>query len=443
MNLALPLVLFTTVLMLGEPKLANVIHTVYPRSMAEQLGLQIGDRLVAVDGAPVDVWDDLQRLLEERVGHTVELTVVRDGEQRMVELPDKAVRLAREGSLDFFALGFSPLSRSTLVGVVDPGSPAGRAGLQSGDLIANIDGVDVATWEDLENALVSTSQHHVVRVRIEDGQPVRTELALDPDPSWTRPEWATSADPWGLEYPAVVIGAVSPNSAAMKAGVRTGDRIVSIDGTPVQGWDEVLMLVAKTAQPDQAPRALDLDLVRDGKTVSLNFQPTWDQSIGRGGVVSYRPLLGISQYQNLQLSLDEVKKRYSFLEASSRSAALTSEAFQTLVRMVWNMVSYQVKVTDALGGPVAIVREAGEAAQSGIFSYVRTMAFISLSLGVVNLVPFPLLDGGQIVFYAIEGIRGRPLPVVIRDRIQMIGILALVALFLVVTVNDVSRWIGG
>jgi regulator of sigma E protease len=107
------------------------------------------------------------------------------------------------------------------------------------------------------------------------------------------------------------------------------------------------------------------------------------------------------------------------------------------------MVTYQMKVTDALGGPVAIVREAGEAAQNGIFTYVRTMALISLSLGVVNLVPFPVLDGGQIVFYAIEGIRGRPLPVAIRDRIQMIGVLALVALFLIITVKDVSMWIGG
>jgi regulator of sigma E protease len=391
------------------------------------------------------VWDDLQVALEDRLGQPVKLTVARDGEpERAMEVPGSQVKLGREGTLDLFALGFSPDARSTVVSVVDPGSPAAKAGLATGDAITEVDGKKVQTWEELEAALTPDAAHAITTLRRSShGDPAKSELRLEPDPAWTRPAWDTLGDTWGLEYPAVVIGVVNPDSAALEAGVQPGDRILAIDGTAVDGWDDVLVLVAKTARENDVPRPLKLDLYRSGQTLSLEFQPRWEQSIARGGVVHYRPLLGIARYPDSEIVVETISKKYSFPQAASRAASLTSEAFRTLLQLLWNMVTYQMKVTDALGGPVAIVREAGEAAQNGIFTYVRTMALISLSLGVVNLVPFPVLDGGQIVFYAIEGIRGRPLPVAIRDRIQMIGVLALVALFLIITVKDVSMWIGG
>ncbi|MEQ1564450.1 MAG: RIP metalloprotease RseP [Myxococcota bacterium] len=461
MNLGLAVVLITVVLMAGEPKLQAKVGILYPGGAAEGVGIRYGDHILAADGHPIDVWDDLQIHLEDHLGEPVELTVqTAEDPPRKVTIPGESVRVAFDGNLDLFELGFTPLVRSSLVGVVDPDSPAGRAGLRSGDAVVKVDGAEIRTWVQLTAALAPGVPHTIERLRAEEEGVSTATATLTPDPAWAAPEWVADAsrpmaDAWGLEPPVVVVGAISPRqkrsgcsggeevSRAEAAGVQVGDRMVRIDGSRIDGWSDVLRLVAATARPGEPPRELTLDLIREGEPVSLTFQPSWESDVARHGVVNLRPLMGIRQYPGVEIALDLVPKYYSLPAAAARAVEETGEDTVALVRLVWNMVSGQVSMGDYLGGPVAIVRQAGEAAQAGVFRYVKTMAIISLSLGVLNLMPFPLLDGGQIVFYLIEGIRGRPVSPRVREPILMLGGLALMALILYVTVNDVSRWIGG
>lgn len=441
MNLALPLVLFTGIYMLGQPQPEARIGTLYPYSPAAEVGLAVGDRLTTVAHEPVDVWSDLIRVLERHIDEPIALTVTRGERPIDVTLPAGSVQLRPDGQIESTLLGISPNPRSTLVGVPDPKSPAGLAGFRTGDAVVSVDGAEVRTWEDLEAALTTAGEHSLVRVRAIDGEVARDTVAV------RAPTVAVAAGAlaWGFEHPATYVGAVVPESAAQQAGVRVGDRLEAVDGAPVRVWSDVLTLVARTAENaptsldgSTEPRPLRLELTRDGERISLDFSPRWEREV-LPSKVNIRPLMGVGQYAELHVSGEMIRKYYGFGEAGTRAVEETGALFAQTMQMLGMLVGAKVKVTEVMGGPLAILQAAGESAKDGIFTFVRMMGMISLSLGIVNLLPIPVLDGGQILFYAFEGIRGRPLPLVWRERIQMVAVLMLAALLLVITVNDVSR----
>jgi regulator of sigma E protease len=249
------------------------------------------------------------------------------------------------------------------------------------------------------------------------------------------------ADVWGVLPVAVFVGDVQPDSPAAANGVQPDDRIWSVDGTVVRTWFDLTRLVATTAKglkEGENPRALALVVIRDGKSVPISLEPRMETDVA-GGTVSRRPVMGIHQYPKAFVAGDEVKKYYGITEAIPRAARETAYLTTATVAMLGHIFTGQVPAKDSIGGPIEIFRMAGQGAERGIYSYVRLIGTISISLGIFNLLPVPVLDGGQIMFYAIEGIRGRPLSLAVREKLQMAGVLALVALMLVVAVLDINR----
>jgi len=231
---------------------------------------------------------------------------------------------------------------------------------------------------------------------------------------------------------------------AAAAGIRPDDRLYRVDGHPVRTWSDLTSLVGATVEeagPDATPRALTVDLVRQGELVTLQFTPSVERDIVRG-TVRYRPLMGIQQYPDAWRAAPEVKKYYGLLEAVPRATEEGMMVLKGTLGVLGSLFTGELEPSESIGGPIEIFRAAGEGAKAGIFTFARLMGTISFSLGIINLLPVPVLDGGQIVFYAIEGIRGRPLSLELRERVQMVGVLALVAIMLMVTVMDVNRWLG-
>ena len=161
------------------------------------------------------------------------------------------------------------------------------------------------------------------------------------------------------------------------------------------------------------------------------------------GDVRYRPIIGVQIHPDAYVSGPQVQKYYSFTEAVPRAVEEATNILGLTVGVLGKLITFDLKPQEALGGPVEIFRAAGQGAEAGFHGFARLLATISFSLGIVNLLPVPVLDGGQIVFYSLEAIRGRPLSLELRERIQMIGVLALAALMLAVTVMDVNRWLSG
>jgi regulator of sigma E protease len=185
-----------------------------------------------------------------------------------------------------------------------------------------------------------------------------------------------------------------------------------------------------------------LQVIRAGEMVELTLQPEMVREV-RGTEPRYRPIIGIFQYDDSFIAGREVRKYFGITEAVPIAVAETAMVFGHTVKVLSNLVTRKLQVKESVGGPVAIFTAAGQSAEDGLFAFAELMGMISFSLGFINLLPVPVLDGGHIIFYTVEAIRGRPLSLEFRERVQMVGVLGLVALMLMVTAYDISRTFGG
>ncbi|MBA2320217.1 MAG: RIP metalloprotease RseP [Deltaproteobacteria bacterium] len=445
-NLVLPVVLFTIVLLLGEPQPDNAVGLVLPNAAAAQAGIQPGDRIVAVEGERIGVWLDVMDRLADRAGTDTRLTIERGEAVQEIVLPGSALALTEFDRLDSEPLGMFQSSYSSRVGVDDPTSPAWRAGLRTGDAIVEVDGTPVATLEALRTALEASDDHVVSVLTQEEGSVKRKEgIALAADPIWSPRAGDLLADRYGLVPVLVFVGTVTEDGAAAKAGIQANDRLWSIDGHAISDWSDLVARVGATVTSrtsDAVPRPLDLVVYRDGEQIPTTLTPTIQRDIVISEV-RWRPVMGVMQYPDVYVDGAIVNKYYSLFEAIPRAVTETKLVAAHTFTSLGNLLTGELKIQESLGGPVEMFRTAAMAAREGMFTFARTMGIISFGLGVMNFLPIPVLDGGQILFYSIEGLRGRPLSHQLRERVQAIGVLALVAVMLLVTVMDVNRWLAG
>ena len=462
-NLILPFILFTGLYMAGRPLPDAHVGRVLPGSVAEEAGFQEGDRLVAVQSEPVDNWLEYQRALVTHAGESVAISVERSGQSVAVVLPENVV--PEEQQDIYTALGLGHQSLSTSIGITDPKGPAYQSGLRTGDLIETVDGDEVLTFRALQQALTPGQAHELVVQRLEPAEkkgedPVQREvkLTLQPNPEWSPPFTEVHANVWGIIPVEVFVANVQEDSAAEQAGVQRGDRLFAIDGERLRSWEDILRLVAVTAddldleqvavqsrgcfsaEPTLYGRSLSLEVIRAGELKKLEFKPKIRRLV-LGGEVTFRPIMGVEPYQPMKVRGNLEPAFYGAVQAVPLAVDEGVSLITQTLEALGNLITGELRPDEGLGGPVAIVRSAGLAAKAGWHRFVLMMGAISFSLGIINLLPVPVLDGGQILFYTIEGIRGRPVPLAIRERVQMIGVLFLAALMVMVVVNDIGNWL--
>jgi regulator of sigma E protease len=226
------------------------------------------------------------------------------------------------------------------------------------------------------------------------------------------------------------IGAVVPGAPAAEAGVKDGDVIKTVDGIPVTTWEDLALRVRESEG-----RTLALGIDRDGQGVTLDVAPKpREERDHLGEVIGEAYMIGIERaLEPRPVGLFDavgLGARYTW--------GFTRLIFETLARLVQGRVS-----AGDLGGPIMIAQEAGRRAASGLEPLLRFMALISINLGVINVLPVPVLDGGHLAFFLIEAIRGRPLSVRYREIAQQVGVFLLVALMVFVVFNDISRIVSG
>lgn len=438
-NLALPFVLFTALLMAGRPDWGTTVGQVLPGSEAERSGLRTGDVIVAVDGDPAEVWTDVEAATRARVGTSgpVRLDVRRADASVPVVLPAEALRPDRGGGVDLVAAGIQPWAHSTRVGVDDPASPAGRVGLRTGDRIVRVDGVEVLRWDELVAALSGPS-HRVAweRAPVDGTGALETgEAVLVADAGWAGTP-TLYPNPWGLAPVAVFASRVDESGPAARGGVRAGDRFVSLDGVPIASFEGFIAQVAATVPSGGVPRPVELAVVRDGALQALTLTP--ELQVVQGEAYA-RPVIGVRSHGGMGVAPPRAQKHFTFAEAVPQAARESLDVIRATLAAIGNLLTGWSSPRDSLGGPVEMFVSAGTAAEAGVFVYATLVAAISVSLGLINLLPIPVFDGGQIVFYLLELLRGRPLPLEVRERVQIVSVVGLVVLFLFVTVNDVGR----
>jgi regulator of sigma E protease len=322
------------------------------------------------------------------------------------------------------------------VGEVTPGSLAASAGLKSGDEIRTLDGAAVQGQRDVVFGLLdamSSGGEVTLGVRGSAGD-IRSATIRVPDAAQrhhlTEPAELFKGlgfDFW-LPMPAV-LGHVLPNGAAARAGLAPGDRVVAIDGVPMSDWHAMVAYISPR------PGAhLRIDYRRGTELRSTQLEVASDESqgqrVGRIGVES-APAEKIPDSMLLHRDLGPVA---SLGHASTEAWNMTV----LQARLFWRMVIGKVSVKN-LSGPLSIAEFAGESAHAGAASFLSLLVLLSLSLGFLNLLPIPILDGGQILFQVVEWLKGSPLSERAQAFGQQLGIVLLIVLMGVALYNDIAR----
>lgn len=455
-NLALPFIVFTLVLMAGEPQAGNEVGAIAPSGPAAELGIEPGDRILSVGGAETPTMAKVYAATAALPAGLHAVRVEGPRGQRSVELD------VPEGGLT--SLGISSGRPSAVVGVDDPASPAGRAGLLTGDTVLAVGDAPVDDWVDLQQAFAAAAGPLRVRVQGPDGGP--REAVIAPDPAYAPLGFDGSGTPsaaWGLLPAELFVDAVSasvqddggvftgcapapapPPSPAQLAGILDGDRFLTIDGQAVARWDHVIERVAGSLEGEgdaAVVRPLHLELVRAGQVVSLDLTPRVVETTDIYGDFVSRPMIGVYRLGR-NVGAPEVREYYAFPDAVSRSVDETLLLGTLMIEQMGKLVTGETSLRKNVGGPVEMVRQASAAAERGIFDFARLMGVLSISLGLVNLLPVPVLDGGQLLFFVLEAVRGRPVSVALRERAQQIGVIFMVVLMVSVLVMDLQKLFG-
>ncbi|WP_447919445.1 RIP metalloprotease RseP [Achromobacter aegrifaciens] len=307
------------------------------------------------------------------------------------------------------------------------GTPAAHAGLLSGDHILAIDGEEVASWSDARWRLMdvmATGGSARIEVKTPTGAVQQRELVLPSntmDPAGGDPLAAAGVR---LAQPKPAVRVVNDGGEGQAAGLRAGDLVLAVNGVPTPDTGALVKQIQESAG-----KTLALTLARNGANISLNVTPRAEtvngQQIGRLGI-------------QLGGDFPMVTVRYGVFESLWKGAVRTWDTAWFSLRMMGRMVTGDVSWRN-VSGPVTIADYAGQTARIGIVAYIAYIALISISLGVLNLLPIPMLDGGHLLYYLVEIVRGSPPPARWIDIGQRAGIGLLASLMGLALFNDFTR----
>lgn len=343
-----------------------------------------------------------------------------------------------------FIIGISGLK--PVVGVVAPNSIAHSSGLRAGDVIVEVDGKITPTWETVVLAMLDRAleqQAVAIKVRQRDQLDVMRNLNLTSitgnDLDQGNLLESIGITPSRPKLPAV-LGQLEEGGPAQQAGLQVGDKIIAVDGQPVADWDAWVAYVRPRAN-----QMIHVDIERKQVTGTgeqlerqvFQVRPaavtTKDGTIGRIGV-------GVKVPDELPAELQSIL-RYSPGEAIIPAVMKTWDMSVLTLRMLYKMITGMLSASN-LSGPISIAQYAGSSADAGLVAFLGFLAIVSISLGVLNLLPIPLLDGGHLMYYLIEAVKGSPVSDDAQMLGQRVGIALLGTLMIFAFYNDLARLFG-
>jgi len=304
------------------------------------------------------------------------------------------------------------------------GAMAPLATLKPGDRIVRVDGQIVSSWDDVVHHLLSGQQNGVT-IELSDGRQVK--LDIHPAAIEDRARAASAV----LPYRGAVVDLAIGGRPAARAGVEPGDSIVAVNGKQVSQRYDVLAIMDTSAG-----KLVTMTVVRGGRRLDLSMTAASEPGIALNGKQGQVGRIGI------RFRDPEVTEPYTLFGAVRAGTDATLNSMTFIVRTVQGLLTRRVSASN-VGGPILIAQQAGEFARLGLDPFLEFMALISVNLAVLNLLPVPVLDGGQLVMLLAEAVIRKPVPVALRERLTMVGLVVVVLLMVLAFSNDIRRLLGG
>jgi regulator of sigma E protease len=326
-----------------------------------------------------------------------------------------------------------------VVGEVIPASYAEQAGFRPGDEMLSVGGTATTSWETAVLALLDAglSDQASFPVGVRDAAGSERELQVMLDDSGRLLEKGGLLEnfgirPWRPVYPAVIDRLVDGSPGA-RAGMRGGDRVVAADGTAIENWNVWVEYVR--TRPGKPIR---VEVVRNGENLVLDLTPDAIQDDGKkvGRIGAYVRVPDDDRHATMRVVV-----RYGPLEAFPAAVGKTWEMSVLTLRTLWKMITGAASVEN-LSGPISIAQYAGQSAVIGLAAFLGFLAIVSVSLGVLNLLPIPILDGGHLLYYLVELVKGSPVSETVQLVGQRVGIVILLMLMTLAFYNDLTRLFG-
>ncbi|KXI27538.1 sigma E protease regulator RseP [Paraglaciecola hydrolytica] len=320
-----------------------------------------------------------------------------------------------------------------MLGEIESDSIVARAGIPANSVITSVGGRQTLNWEEVNLELMSYIGKSAIPIGWKAAGSYSERFAVLDSSQWKfEPETSSALSSLGFSIyrPEIllILGQVLDNSAADLLGLRVGDKILRLDGTSMQNWEQIVGYVIQRPQ-----QVISVDVERDGQELTLT------------GTVGQRETNGVNQgFMGFTPTLDKWPEgvlftyQYGVIDSVSKALDKTWRLMTLSVEMLGKLISGDVSVKN-LSGPIAIAQGAGMSASSGIVYFLSFLALISVNLGIINLLPLPVLDGGHLLYYFIELFSGRPVSESVQEIGFKIGGVILLLLMSIAIVNDITR----
>lgn len=438
-SLLFPILIYFIYFLSIDEMTAARVGQVIADTPAARAGLEPGDRILAIGGVETPYWSSMSDIIRKSGGEVVELTILRGERTLKVPItPEKATTVNQIG--DTVHTGRIGISAATIPAIVGPGgesSPAYKAGLRTGDRVVALNGEKINFIWELEKLLeeVRLSGRAIILdlQRLPDakgGEPQKKTIKVVPTPL------ADGSFRVGVYSADTLVGKLEPDLPAAQVGLAVGDRILSVNGRKVSAWMAIEQ-VLRTSMDN--PIQFLIESNGERKSLSISQKKEIIKGEYQEDVTRYRfGAWSAVQYNDWLLGERiPVENTVSFAAVSSVDT-LFEITYMELVVFA-KLFSGQVPIK-MLGGPIMIFDVAGKAAEQSWQQYLWIMALISINLGILNLLPIPVLDGGHLMFFSIEALIRRPVNQRLKEKAIMLGFMMLMMLMVLVFKNDIERY---